>query len=213
MGFGPAIVQKSIAAPPSITASRSVSPFKISWTSGIPGFIPVGVIIDRLHEDALRWYPYPNMGMPSLLRKVFLVDLLQGLKVTFRYQDPKEIYTEQYPLERPQVAERYRGAPRLNVNPDTDETMCIACDLCALACPEHLIVVSSERNEKTRRKELTNFTYDLSRCMFCGLCEDACPTDALELTQDFELASYTRQGWIWDRTTLEKGPQPTQYKK
>ncbi len=153
------------------------------------------------------------MGMPSLLRKVFLVDLLQGLKVTFRYQDPKEIYTEQYPLERPQVAERYRGAPRLNVNPDTDETMCIACDLCALACPEHLIVVSSERNEKTRRKELTNFTYDLSRCMFCGLCEDACPTDALELTQDFELASYTRQGWIWDRPTLEKGPQPTQYKK
>ena len=63
--------------------------------------------------------------MPSLLRKVFLVDLLQGLKVTFRYQDPKEIYTEQYPLERPQVAERYRGAPRLNVNPDTDETMAV----------------------------------------------------------------------------------------
>jgi NADH-quinone oxidoreductase subunit I len=99
------------------------------------------------------------------------------------------------------------------VNPDTDETMCIACDLCALACPEHLIVVSSERNEKTRRKELTNFTYDLSRCMFCGLCEDACPTDALELTQDFELASYTRDGMIWDRETLEKGPQPTQYQR
>jgi NADH-quinone oxidoreductase subunit I len=153
------------------------------------------------------------MGIPSLLRKVFLIDLLQGMKVTFRNQDPKEIYTEQYPLERPQVAERYRGAPRLNVNPDTDETMCIACDLCALACPENLIVVSSQRNEQTRRKELTNFTYDLSRCMFCGLCEDACPVDALELTQDFELASYTREGWIWDRETLEKGPQPTQYKK
>jgi len=166
-----------------------------------------------LGEFGLRWYANRIMGMPSLLRKVFLVDLLQGLKVTFRYQDPKEIYTEQYPLERPQVAERYRGAPRLNVNPDTNETMCIACDLCALACPEHLIVVSSERNEKTRRKELTNFTYDLSRCMFCGLCEDACPTDALELTQDFELASYSRQGWIWDRPTLEKGPLPTQYQK
>ena len=78
----------------------------------------------------------PGMGIPSLLRKVFLVDLIQGLKVTFRYQDPKEIYTEQYPMERPQVAERYRGAPRLNVNPDTNETMCIACDLCALACPD-----------------------------------------------------------------------------
>jgi NADH-quinone oxidoreductase subunit I len=153
------------------------------------------------------------MGMAAIVRKVLLLDLLQGLKVTFRYQDPREIYTEQYPLERPQVAERYRGAPRLNVNPDTDETLCIACDLCALACPEHLIVVSSERNEKTRRKELTNFTYDLSRCMFCGLCEDACPTDALELTQDFELATYTREGMIWDREALEKGPLPTVYKK
>ena len=53
------------------------------------------------------------MEMAALLRKILLIDLLKGLKVTFRYQDPKEIYTEQYPLQRPQVAERYRGAPRL----------------------------------------------------------------------------------------------------
>ncbi len=153
------------------------------------------------------------MDVKRLARKIFLVDLLKGLALTFRYQHPREVYTEQYPLERPQVAERYRGAPRLNVNPETDETLCIACDLCALACPENLIVVSSERNTKTRRKELTNFTYDLSRCMFCGLCEDACPTDALELTQDFELANYTREGAIWDRQALEQGPQPTVYRK
>jgi NADH-quinone oxidoreductase subunit I len=149
----------------------------------------------------------------SALRKLFLVDLIKGLSVTFRYQNPKEVYTEQYPLQRPEVAERYRGAPRLSVNPETGESMCIACDLCALACPEHLIVVGSERNETTRRKELTTFTYDLSRCMFCGLCEDACPTDALELTQDFELATYNREGCVWDRTTLENGPEPTSYKK
>ncbi len=153
------------------------------------------------------------MGLKKALDKVLLTDLIDGLKVTFRNQHPREVYTEQYPLERPEVAERYRGAPRLNVNPDTGETMCIACDLCALACPEHLIVVSSERNPTTRRKELTNFTYDTSRCMFCGLCEDACPTDALELTQDFELAAYTREGAIWDRQTLEQGPTPVKYEK
>ena len=38
------------------------------------------------------------------------------------------------------------------------------------------------------------------------------PVDALELTQDFELASYTREGAIWDRQMLEEGPKPTQYK-
>src|SRR5260370_1244120 len=64
------------------------------------------------------------MGMPSLLRKVFLVDLLQGLKVTFRYQDPKEIYTEQYPLERPQVAERYRGAPQQSTHRQRPRANC-----------------------------------------------------------------------------------------
>ena len=73
-------------------------------------------------------------------------------------------------------------------------------------------MVGSERNEQTRRKELTTFTYDTSRCMFCGLCEDACPVDALELTQDFELASYTREGAIWDRKMLEEGPHPKKYK-
>jgi NADH-quinone oxidoreductase subunit I len=47
--------------------------------------------------------------------------------------------------------------------------------------------------------------------MFCGLCEDACPTDALELTQDFELAHYSREGAIWDRHRLEEGPTPAHY--
>ncbi len=148
----------------------------------------------------------------KLLRTIFLVDLFEGLWVTLRYQHPKNIYTEQYPAERPEVAERYRGAPRLNKNPDTNETLCICCDLCAQACPEQLIVVGSERNPETRRKELTEFTYDVSRCMFCGLCEDACPVDALELTQDFELAQYSREGLIWDRQMLEDGPRPTEYK-
>ena len=151
------------------------------------------------------------MGMPNLLRKVLLVDLLKGLRVTFRYQDPNEVCTEQYPLERPEVAERYRGAPRLNTDPETGHTLCLACGLCALACPEHLIVVNSVRNETTKKKELTTFTFDLSRCMFCGLCEDSCASDALELTQDYESAWYGREGMVLDRPRLERGPEPTVY--
>lgn len=145
-----------------------------------------------------------------ILRRLLLLDLIEGLLVTFKNQNPKNIYTEQYPLTKPQVAERYRGAPRLNIHPESGETLCISCNLCAIACPENLIVVGWERDARNR-KQLTTFTYDLSRCMFCGLCEDACPVDALELTQDFELASYTREGQIWDRQTLEEGPRPTEY--
>ncbi len=152
-----------------------------------------------------------TIAMNSILKRLFLADFWKGMILTFRTQNPKNIYTEQYPLERPMVAERYRGAPRLNMNPETGETLCIACNLCALACPENLIVVGWHRDDATRRKVLTNFTYDTSRCMFCGLCEDACPTDCLELTQDFEMASYSREGAIWDRHRLEEGPTPARY--
>ncbi len=151
------------------------------------------------------------MGIKELLRRIFLIDLIKGLRLTFSYQRPSATYTEQYPRERPPVAERYRGAPRLNNHPETNETLCIACNLCSLACPENLIVVGWERTAD-RKKLLTTFTYDLSRCMFCGLCEDACPVDALELTQDFEIAHYNREGMIWDRKMLEEGPQPTRYR-
>ena len=67
--------------------------------------------------------------MNEILSRVFLLDFGKGLALTFRAQNPKNVYTEQYPLERPMIAERYRGAPRLNRNPDTGETLCIACTL------------------------------------------------------------------------------------
>lgn len=151
------------------------------------------------------------MSIAPLLRKIFFVDLIKGMRVTFRYQAPSQLQTEQYPMERPVIAERFRGQPRMNVNPETGESLCIACGLCALACPEKLITVKSERNAATGKKELTSFSYDTSRCMFCGLCEESCPSDCLELTQDFEVALYSRDGMVLSRERLEKGGEPTVY--
>jgi len=100
----------------------------------------------------------------------------------------------------------------LNNDPTDGSTLCIACNLCALACPEYCIEVGWDRNDEGK-KVLTTFTFDISRCMFCGLCEDACPTPCLELTQDFELALYGRREMKWDRQKLEQGNQPILYTK
>ena len=153
----------------------------------------------------------------SFLKKIFLVDLIKGLLLTFSYQRPSANYTEQYPKERPKVAERFRGAPRLNNDPVTGETLCIACNLCALACPEDCIDVIPMDVEvvvagKPRRKKvLDEFIFDTSRCMFCALCQEACPTYCLELTQDFELATYSRAGFVWNREMLEQGRETVKY--
>jgi hypothetical protein len=92
--------------------------------------------------------------MGGLLNKIFLVDLFQGLWVTFRNQNPKYIYTEQYPTERPKLAERYRGAPRLNINPDTSETLCISCCPCSgllLRSPEVQDLICKKRQMRKGR--------------------------------------------------------------
>ncbi|MBI2820760.1 MAG: NADH-quinone oxidoreductase subunit I [Acidobacteria bacterium] len=141
----------------------------------------------------------------EFLKQILLVDILKGLFITCGYM-LRRTYTEQYPTQRPRLAERYRGAPRLNKDPETGETLCISCNLCALACPEDLIVVTSERDPKTSRKILQEFTFDLSRCLFCGLCQEACPVNAIELTQYFELAAYDKDGSKWDKFKLENGP-------
>ena len=62
-----------------------------------------------------------------------------------------------------------------------------------------------------RKKVLDEFIFDTSRCMFCALCQEACPTYCLELTQDFELATYSRAGFVWNREMLEQGRETVKY--
>ena len=164
----------------------------------------------------------PKPTLTQKLKRFFMVDLLKGLAVTLGFNigaltdrdavAGKGIYTEQYPKVRPDVAPRFHGAPRLNMDPETHDTLCIACNLCALACPEHCIEVGWDRSD-AGKKVLTTYIFDVSRCMFCGLCEDACPTPCLELTQEFEMSLYGRRDMKLNRQQLEEGVQPVVYTK
>lgn len=152
------------------------------------------------------------MTIKEMLKSFFLVDLLKGMWVTFRHQHPDQLVTEQYPMQRPEISDRFRGQPRL-MSDEHGKTLCTACGACALACPEKLIKVGSVRDPETKKKVLTEFDFDLSRCMFCGLCEEACPSDAIKLSPDYELALYTREGMQLDRKNLEDGLDRKVYEK
>ncbi len=152
------------------------------------------------------------MSFVELLKKIFLIDLFKGLFVTFRHQNPDDLVTEQYPRERPVISDRFRGQPRL-LKDANGKPLCTACGACALACPEKLIKVGSLRDPETKKKVLTEFDYDMSRCMFSGLCEEACPSGALKLSQEYELALYSREGMELDRKRLEDGTQRKVYER
>jgi NADH-quinone oxidoreductase subunit I len=79
-----------------------------------------------------------------------------------------------------------RGVPQLLRNPD-GAIRCVACSLCAGACPAQCIVVEAgalqpQQDLQERGRQPLRFDLDLGKCLFCGLCEAACPEAAISLS-------------------------------
>src|SRR5262249_22596417 len=92
-----------------------------------------------------------------------------------------------YPAEEPTLPERFRGLPL--VDPSKCEDGCRAC---AEACPTDAIAL----NEPGVR-------LDLGRCLFCTDCVEACPEGAIRYSQDYRLATRTRDELILEGRTLK----------
>lgn len=108
--------------------------------------------------------------------------------------------TVQYPDEKPYLAPRYRGRIILSRDPDGGER-CVACYLCAVACPVDCISLQATEDE-TGRRYPEFFRINFSRCIFFGYCEEACPTYAIQLTPDFEICEYNRQNLVYEKEDL-----------
>jgi len=112
----------------------------------------------------------------------------------------KKKVTIQYPEKKAYLAPRWRGRIILSRDPDHNER-CVACYLCAAACPVDCISLQATEDENGRRYP-EFFRINFSRCIFCGFCEDACPTYAIQLTPDFEMSEYNRQNLVYEKQDL-----------
>ena len=128
--------------------------------------------------------------MLSTLRSIWEVFLH-----TFRRRE-----TVLYPEVKPYLPPRWRGRIVLTRDPDGGER-CVACYLCAAACPVDCISLQATEDEYGRRYP-DFFRINFSRCIFCGFCEEACPTYAIQLTPDFEMGEYDRRNLVYEKEDL-----------
>ena len=75
---------------------------------------------------------------------------------------------------------------------------CISCGLCARNCPCSCIVVKGEKQEGVKGKVLKIFTLEFSKCSLCGLCVESCPVSAIDFSDEYELASFSREAFNFD---------------
>jgi NADH-quinone oxidoreductase subunit I len=126
-------------------------------------------------------------------------DALSAVATVFQHALRKPV-TQEYPEVKPFLPPRYRGRIVLTRDPDGEER-CVACNLCAVACPVGCISLQATEDEQGRRLA-EFFRINFSRCIFCGMCEEACPTYAIQLTPDFEMGEYKRENLVYEKEDL-----------
>ena len=138
--------------------------------------------------------------------------ILVGMRISLKYCFAKTV-TLQYPDVAPALQTRYRGLHYYEIE------KCIACDLCAKACPVDCIYIEKSGPRKIDKATgvavggaMTRYAIDYAKCMFCALCCDPCPTDCIHMGNLHDLSGYTREDMLVEFTELAKEglqtPQP-----
>jgi len=138
----------------------------------------------------------------SFAERLYLPEIARGLSITFRKMFAKRV-TRQYPEDPLPKTEVTRGQPRLVVNED-DTIACVSCGLCEAACPAYAITIDGQETERFIEREPERFDIDMLRCILCGFCEEACPKDAIYMSDELELADYTRAALVYDIEKLKR---------
>ena len=129
-----------------------------------------------------------------------MLPLIKGLLFTGKHIFSKPV-TYQYPEQRREVSDRWRGLHRLKSEDGT--LKCVACGLCEAVCPADVIKVEARETPDGRRFP-ARFDVEVTRCIFCGYCQEACPKDAIELTGNYDFCEYTREDFDLSRDVLAR---------
>lgn len=154
----------------------------------------------KADDPGIKWIEEPELGLTG---RMYLSLFVGGLATTTKHLFSRKV-TVSYPDQEPEIGNPliYRGVHRLNKD-EQGRVKCVACFLCATACPAHCIdIIGIESPWPDREKYPESFSIDELRCIYCGMCEEACPVDAIELTSLYNLTGRSREEMIFDKEKL-----------
>jgi NADH-quinone oxidoreductase subunit I len=152
----------------------------------------MGVAAGRRRFHVSLWYDL-------LMIRPFIIGFATTLKHFF-----KKPITVNYPEQKIPVYPKYRGKQVL-MRDEMGLEKCVACGLCAVACPADAIYLEAAENDgsiKAGPRYAKVYQIHKTRCIFCGYCEEACPVSAIFMGKDYELAVYSNKDFIWDKQDL-----------
>jgi len=128
------------------------------------------------------------MGLREYINDIVeaVVTTVKGMRITARYGfDAGEEVTQQYPEERRETDERFRGFLH------NDIARCTSCTMCVKVCPVDCISLEAVRGAD-KKMVLVSYDINIMRCMYCGLCVEVCPPKSLVHTGGYEKALFNR---------------------
>ena len=147
----------------------------------------------------------------SLRERLYLPEIARALSYSLRAIFKKKV-TRQYPEEPLPVTAVTRGQPRLTLLEDNEHLACVSCGLCEAACPAYAITIDGQETDRFIEREPERFEIDMLRCILCGFCEEACPKDAIFMSDELELADFSRAALVYDIDKLKR-PQSALQKR
>lgn len=133
--------------------------------------------------------------------KLYIPEILKGMGYTLR-QMFRPTVTLRYPEEEVVLGPEFRGRPVLVK--EGDKERCVACGLCARACPPFAISMQAAdmTSDDPKERYPETFEIDMLRCIYCGYCEEVCPEEAIVMSPWYDMNFQNREEAIHEKDRL-----------
>jgi NADH-quinone oxidoreductase subunit I len=150
-------------------------------------------VLNALNKD------YEKERKFSFLERIYLPEIFKALWYSLKQMfAPK--FTMMYPEEKWDPPAIFRGRPVLVE--DGGKERCVACGLCARACPPLAISMQASETEDPKERYPDFFEINMLRCIYCGYCEEVCPEEAIVMSKDYDIVFSSREDAIYGKDRL-----------